>query len=159
MKQPVMIARDDQAKYLPDPDQRPGSDVVLWDGECNFCRKQVNRLRALDLRGRLSFLSLHDHRAALRYPQLSYEQMLQEMWVITPKGARYGGADALRYLSRALPMLWPLAPLLHLPMSMRLWRRLYREIARRRYQLAGKQCDNGSCQLHAQALQHPSAKR
>jgi predicted DCC family thiol-disulfide oxidoreductase YuxK len=159
VKQQVMMARANQTNDLPDPDQRPGSDVVLWDGECNFCRKQVNRLRALDLRSRLSFLSLHDDRAAERYPQLNHQQMLEEMWVITANGARYGGADALRYLSRALPTLWPLAPLLHLPMSMRLWRRLYREVARRRYQLAGKQCDNGSCQLHAHALQNAPVKR
>lgn len=154
-----MVASAALAKgTLPDPDERPGTDVVLWDGECNFCRKQVSRLRALDWRGRLSFLSLHDERVAQRYPRLSYEQMLEEMWVVTPQGAQYGGADALRYLSRVLPALWLVAPLLHLPLTRPLLRRAYREVARRRYQLAGRQCDNGSCQLHTQALQRQSAK-
>jgi predicted DCC family thiol-disulfide oxidoreductase YuxK len=136
---------------LPDPDQHSGraGDVVIWDGQCNFCRQQVMRLRSLDWSGRLSFLSLHDARVAERYPQLTYEQLMAEMWVVTPDGQKFGGADALRVLSRHLPTLWPLAPLLHLPLAMPLWRSVYGWIARRRYRLAGKNCDSGSCDLHA----------
>jgi predicted DCC family thiol-disulfide oxidoreductase YuxK len=49
-----------------------------------------------------------------------------------------------------LPLLWPLAPLLHIPLSMPLWRWLYRFIARNRYRIAGKrtQCDDNACSLH-----------
>jgi predicted DCC family thiol-disulfide oxidoreductase YuxK len=47
-------------KKLPDPDESPGSDVVIFDGQCRFCQGQVRNLRRLDWGGkRLSFLSLH----------------------------------------------------------------------------------------------------
>ena len=123
--------------------------MIIWDGECNFCRQQVLRLRKLDWSDRLTFLSLHDPRVAQRYPQLTHEQLMAEMWVVTPDGQKFGGADALRQLSRTLPALWPIAPLLHIPLTMPVWRALYRWIARNRYRLAGKNCNSGTCDLHA----------
>ena len=140
----------DKTSDLPDPDQHPG-DVVIWDGHCNFCRQQVTRLRGLDWTRQLSFIILHDPRVAQRYPQLTYDQLMAEMWVVKPDGRQFGGADALKALSRSLPALWPIAPLLHVPLSMPLWRGVYRWIARRRYKLAGNSCDSGTCDLHAHA--------
>ena len=134
---------------LPDPDTRKDSDVVIYDGQCNFCRAQVQNLNRLDLNGnRLSFISLHDSRVAERYPDLTHEQLMDQMFLIDLAGRRHGGADAVRYLSRRLPMLWPFAPILHLPGTARLWRWLYGQIAKRRYKLAGKTCDNDSCGIH-----------
>ncbi len=132
-----------------DPDQNPGRDVVIWDGHCNFCRSQVERLRWFDVRHQLAYLSLHDARVAERYPKLSHQQLMDQMWVVRPNGRKFGGADAGRYLSRHMIGLWWLAPLLHIPGSMPLWRWLYGKIANRRYRLAGKSCDeDGACHLH-----------
>ena len=65
---------------------------------------------------------------------------------------RLGGAAALRYLSRKLPKLWVLAPFLHIPGSLPIWQWGYRQVAKRRYKIAGKQsgqCDDGgTCELH-----------
>lgn len=134
---------------LPDPDSLNASDVVIYDGQCNFCRAQVSNLRRLDCCGnRLSFLSLHDTRVAERYPDLRHEDLMEQMYVIDPHDRRHGGADAVRYLSRRLPLLWPLAPLLHLPGTARLWRWMYRQIASRRYRLAGRSCEGDSCSVH-----------
>lgn len=135
-------------KPLPDPDDHPGSEIVIWDGHCVFCRKQVQRLRAFDLTGRLSFISLHDQRVLERYPDLTCEQLMDQMWVVSPKGGRFGGADAIRYLSLRMPLLWPAVPLLYFPFAMPLWRAMYRWVAQRRYRIAGKDCEGGSCKLH-----------
>jgi predicted DCC family thiol-disulfide oxidoreductase YuxK len=132
---------------LPGPETSPDSDIVIWDGECNFCRSQVERLHRLDS-GKLAYLSLHDPRVQSLCPELSHDQLLEQMWVITRDQRRFGGADAGRYLSRHLPKLWWLMPLLHLPFSMPLWRWIYRQIARRRYKISGRQCDTGSCKIH-----------
>lgn len=133
---------------LPDPDTTTGTDVVIWDGQCIFCRQQVLRLRSLDWTGRLSFLSLHDARCSQRYPDLSFEQLIEQMWVVTTTGKRFGGADAIRYLSRKLPLLWPIAPAMHFPFAMPLWRSMYAWVAKRRYRFAGRDCDGGTCHLH-----------
>ncbi len=128
-------------------------DIVLYDGECNFCKGQIANLRRLDGKNRLEFVSLHDPRVRREYPDLTHEQLMEQMWIITPSGQRFGGADAVRYLTTRLPILWPLWPVMHLPGTMPVWRFAYRKIAERRYRIAGKSCDNGSCELH-----HPPKK-
>ncbi|MEM6470701.1 MAG: DUF393 domain-containing protein [Planctomycetota bacterium] len=139
---------------LPDPRDLPDADVVIYDGECNFCISQVRKLRALDCcGGRLSFLSLHDSRIKELYPDLTYQQLMEQMYVIDGVGRRHGGADAVRYLTRRLPLLWVAMPVLHLPGTARLWRWLYRQVAKRRYKLAGKKsgnavCDGDACSVH-----------
>jgi hypothetical protein len=51
------------------------------------------------------------------------------------------GADAIRYLARRLPALWPLLPVLRLPGSMPAWRWLYRKLADRRGSpVCGEKC-------------------
>lgn len=131
-------------------------DVVLYDGECKFCTSQIAHLRRMDTRGRLRFISLHDPSVASQYPDLSYDQLMEQMWVIDSKGRRHGGAHAVRYLSRQLPILWPLAPMLHIPGLMPLWSWLYRQIANRRYRIAGRHCDEGTCSLHGTKASHPT---
>ena len=134
---------------LPDPDQNTDADVVIFDGECNFCWSQVGKLSKLDCCGnRLSFISLHDDRVPQQYPELTHEQLMEQMYVIDGKNRRHAGGDAIRYLSRRLPLLWITAPILHLPGSALLWRWLYKQVAKRRYKLAGKSCDGDSCSVH-----------
>ena len=125
-----------------------GSPTVIYDGQCNFCISQISNLKRLDLWRTLQFVSLHDPLVASACPDLSYEQLMEEMWVVTPEGSKFGGADALRCLSRKLPLLWPLAPLLHIPASRPLWAWMYRKVAQRRYAIAGKNCSEGTCSLH-----------
>jgi len=130
-------------------DEQNQKDVVLYDGQCNFCRSQIAILRRLDGRDRLEFVSLHRPDVVILYPNLTFEQLMKEMWLITPQGSQFGGAYAVRYLTRRLPMLWPVTPLMHIPFSMPLWCFLYRQVARFRYKIAGKDCDEGgTCSLH-----------
>lgn len=133
---------------LTDPDNRPGSDVVIFDGQCNFCRSGVEHLNWLDRRSRLSFISLHDPRVSERYPDLTHDDLMEQMYVVDQSGQRYGGSDAVRYLSRRLSWLWPAMPILHLPGTAGLWRWAYHQVAKRRYLIAGNNCDTGTCRIH-----------
>jgi predicted DCC family thiol-disulfide oxidoreductase YuxK len=123
-------------------------DTVIFDGECQFCSSSIEILRKLNFRDRLRFVSLHDASIANDFPDLTFEQMMKEMWVASDDGRRFGGADALRYLSRRLPSLYPLAPFFHLPGTMPFWRFLYKFVAKNRYRIAGKKCSEGTCRLH-----------
>ncbi|EMI16668.1 thiol-disulfide oxidoreductase [Rhodopirellula maiorica SM1] len=134
---------------LPDPDENPDADVVIYDGQCNFCTSQVSNLRRLDWGGsRLTYLSLHDERVAERYPDLEYDDLMKQMYVVDRDGGRHGGADAVRYLTRRLPTIWIAAPILHIPGSAGLWRWMYNQVAKRRYKIAGKSCENDACEIH-----------
>jgi predicted DCC family thiol-disulfide oxidoreductase YuxK len=135
--------------WLPSPAERPEGDIVIYDGECNFCRSQVERLARWDSRAGLSFLSLHDPEVWKRFTELTHERLMREMVVVDKQGRAHGGAAALRYLSLRLPRLRILAPLMHVPFSLPLWQVLYRQVAKRRYRLAGKRnCDSDACSLH-----------
>jgi len=125
---------------------RPGHDTVLYDGECRFCRGQIATLRRLDPTGRLRFLSLHDPVVAAEFPELAADDLAREMHVVDTAGRTRAGANAVRYLSRRLPLLWPLALPLHVPGSLPLWNWLYGLVARNRYRIAGR-CTEGTCRV------------
>jgi predicted DCC family thiol-disulfide oxidoreductase YuxK len=146
-----MSATTTKPAQLPTIDERPNADVVIFDGDCKFCTGQVERLARWDGNGkRLAFISLHDPRVAERWPDLTYDMLMDQMYVVDRQGHRYGGAAAFRYLSRRLPRLWPLAPIMHLPFTLPIWQWGYRQVAKRRYKLMGKTngCDNGACEIH-----------
>lgn len=140
----------DATSSLPDPDgdASKAKDVLIYDGQCNFCRRSVRTLYVLDWTRRLTFISLHDERVPQRWPGLSYDQLMDQIWLASPGGETYGGADALRYLSLRMPAMWLSAPLLNFPFTMPLWRKIYRFIARNRYRIAGRSCEGGTCSLH-----------
>ena len=145
------ISTDCKTTALPTIQERPQADVVIFDGDCAFCQNQVQKLARWDgSGGRLAFISLHDGEVARRYPDLTHDMLMDQMYVVNPAGQRYGGAAAFRYLSRRLPKLWWLCPLLHIPFTLPLWQWGYRQVAKRRYQLQGKHaaCESGACELH-----------
>lgn len=137
---------------------RPERDTVLFDGQCGFCQRQVARLRKLDVGSRLRFTSLHDETVAHDFPELPREALLAEMFVVDRFGKARSGVTAWRYLSRRLPTLWPLAPLLHVPGSLPVWNWLYRLVARNRYRLAGP-CTQGTCRVPGDPLSPPERGR
>jgi predicted DCC family thiol-disulfide oxidoreductase YuxK len=124
----------------------PPRDTVLYDGHCRFCRSQIALLRRCDPTGRLAFTSLHDPSVAGDFPEIPPESLEQQMYVVDRHGRARGGAAAIRYLSRRLVLLWPLAVPLHVPGSMPLWNWLYAFVARRRMLIAGS-CQDGTCRL------------
>jgi predicted DCC family thiol-disulfide oxidoreductase YuxK len=94
----------------------------------------------------LEFTSLHDPSVGSDYPELAHDDLLAQMVVVDTAGRARGGADAVRYLSRRLPFLWPLAVPLHVPGTLPLWAALYRFVARNRMRIAGS-CEDGTCKL------------
>jgi len=140
---------DDNSTPLPSPDDRPNADVVIYDGKCRICTAQVSKLLWWDCQNKLSYISLHDARVQERYPDLTREQLMQEMVIVDQKGRRYAGAYAVRYLTSRLRRMWWAAPILYFPGSMILWKPLYRWIAKNRYRLSGTpKCKDGTCELH-----------
>jgi predicted DCC family thiol-disulfide oxidoreductase YuxK len=126
---------------------RPERDTVLYDGQCRFCRGQIALLRRFDVSDRMRYLSLHDPIVAAEFPELDPEDLAREMHVVDTQGRSRAGAAAVRYLSRRLPLLWPLALPLHVPGSLPLWSWLYGVVARNRYRIAGR-CEEGTCRIH-----------
>jgi predicted DCC family thiol-disulfide oxidoreductase YuxK len=121
--------------------------VVLFDGECAFCRKSVGLLQRLNWIGRVECRDCRD-RANLPPcgEPLDEAKLLEEMHVVTPDRRRaLVGYLAIRWLAWRLPPLWLIAPFFYLPGTLWLGTRLYRRIARNRYSLIP--CDHGQCRI------------
>jgi predicted DCC family thiol-disulfide oxidoreductase YuxK len=137
------------SSHLPTPEERPGADVVIYDGHCRICTSQVRKLLWWDSKKRLAYVSLHDPFVGEKYPDLTHDRLMQEMVIVDRNGRRHFGAEAIRYLTLRLPKLWWASPILWFPGSMFLWRFLYRKIANSRYKFGKiEDCDGGSCSLH-----------
>ena len=102
---------------------------MLYDGDCRFCRANVRFLQKADRGRRLTYVPMRG--AAMR-----------EMVIVDKSGRRHSGGDAVRYLTRKLPVFWPFAIILHIPGTRRLWAWLYRKIAARRYWFGRITCDS-----------------
>ena len=108
--------------------------TVIYDGLCPRCIRSMvvldygnigNRLAALDLESEWS-------QAAMMLHGISQEEARHSMHVVAPDGGIHRGFHAFRALARALPALWPILPLFHLPLADRIGARIYGGMAARR---------------------------
>ena len=137
---------------LPLAQEFPERMVVIFDGNCRFCQLQVKRLKSFDRSNSLSFVSLHDPFVKANYSDLSHDQLMDQMYVVTPDGMKFGGAEAIKFLSRKIYTLWPIMPFLHIPFTLWFWQAGYNAIAKRRYKISQKLAGNdecaGACEIH-----------
>ena len=126
---------------------KPRQAVLLYDGECPLCLKSVSVLQRLDWFHVVHYQNARDIQHLPPSPvPLDAQKLLEEMHLITPdRRAVYRGFGAFRWLAWRLPLLFVFAPLLYLPGVPKLGRRLYRWVARNRFNLVP--CHDGACAL------------
>ena len=98
-------------------DPAEGKGVVLYDGQCPFCRRSVRSLGRLDWLHKLHFQDCND---AANLPKsavpLDPDKMLEEMHLVTPDRERvYAGFGAFRWMAWRVPVLFPFAWMLYVP--------------------------------------------
>lgn len=97
--------------------------TVIYDGGCGFCKLWVSRLKRMDFFGKLRFLPM--------------QEQLSEMKLVVGEKT-YGGFQAFRRLTLALPMLYPLILLVYFPGASFIGNIIYRFIAKNRHCLIKK---------------------
>ena len=125
---------------------------VYTDGRCPLCLWMRARVEPFDRDHRLEWLDLNSPEALKRAAPHTHAQLAEEMYTRrTQDGAWSRGFFAWIEVLRVLPRFRPLASLLARWPFTALGPVLYRQLARRRYQLFGipPPCDeSGVCQLH-----------
>ena len=129
------------------PNTRTSRGLVLFDGECPFCRKTISLLKRLDWLQQLTFQNCREtERLPKTSPPLDPARMIEEMHLVTPDHkAVYSGFKAFRWIAGRIPLLWALVPLMYLPGIPALGQRAYLWIAKNRFNLVP--CHNGVCQI------------
>jgi len=131
-----------------------GRNVVLYDGLCKFCIAGMKRLLALARPGSIEPVNFQEPGALDRFPGITHEACMIQMYLVTPQGRVYGGFEAAVRAMATRPVLGRLAFLYYRPGIRQICNGIYGLIARHRYKIMGKRlaagdCSDGTCALHA----------
>ena len=118
--------------------------VVVYDGECPFCLKHIERIRRRDSRGCFEYAARQAPGLEVRFPKLTDQDFNSGMRLITPQGNIHVGADAVYHIARRLPVYRRLAWLYRVPVLHGLSRLVYRWVAAHRLSLGASRSDS-SC--------------
>lgn len=122
--------------------------IVVYDGDCPFCRRQVARIERRDRWRRFELAPRQTPGLMERFPKLAEGDFNTGMRVVLPDGRIAVGADAVYEIARRLPRWRWLAWLYVLPPIRWLAQRIYAWIAANRMRL-GRSSDDGACNLEA----------
>jgi predicted DCC family thiol-disulfide oxidoreductase YuxK len=120
---------------------------VIYDGRCPLCIRTVTQLDVLDGARCLRYVDLEREweLAVALVSGVSRESMREEMTLVRSDGRVLRGFFAFREISRRVPALWPLAPLMFAPGSAWAGVRVYRWVAANR---ARRLCEGSACAVH-----------
>jgi len=108
----------------------PDRPLLLFDGDCGFCRFWVARWRTTT-RGQVDFAPAQE--AASHFAQVTAEACKRSTHLVTPEGEVYGGAEAVfRMLAYVPGHGWTLAFYRHAPGARPLSEAAYRFVASHR---------------------------
>ena len=81
----------------------PAKPVLIFDGDCDFCRRWIERWREAS-GDRVEYIPFQDRQVADRFPEIPRAACEQSVQFVDTDGAVYAGADAvLRALGHKLP--------------------------------------------------------
>ncbi len=118
-----------------------GRWTLVFDGDCEFCRRQVHWIQRLDKRGVIAPVPFQV--ADLGRHGVSRVAAEQAMHLVTPTGEVWAGAAAAREVLRLLPRVGLLAWIFEVPGVMWAAEQLYRWVAKRRHRFG---CGSPVCQ-------------
>ena len=114
--------------------QPPPKPLLVFDGECRFCRRQKDRWRRLTIEA-VDYQPFQAPGLAERFPEIPRAQYAAAVQLIVPDGTVYSGAEAVfRSLAHAPHRRWLARCYASSPLFACLSERAYRFIAR--YRLA-----------------------
>lgn len=85
----------------------PSKPLMIWDGECHFCKRWIERWREITA-GEVEYVTYQE--AANRFPEIPIEQFQRAVAFIEPDGKAFFAAEAvyrsLRYRSSRRWLAW-----------------------------------------------------
>lgn len=114
----------------------PAKPVMIYDGDCLFCRYWIERWRSLT-GDRIDYLPYQDPRVAGWFPEIPLEAFTHAVQLVEPDGRITSAAEAvLRALAYVPGRRWPLWTYERVPGVRPITEATYRVVARHRSALA-----------------------
>jgi len=119
---------------------------VIYDGDCQFCSASVEKIKIMDLFGRLTFINYHAVDVTVIHSGLTKEKAHSQFHLLDTNGELYGGFFAFRRMTWLLPMLYPSVLVFYFPGASIIGPLVYAFIAKNRYLFHfNKKCTNNAC--------------
>ena len=131
----------------------PGAVVVVYDGECGFCRRSVDEIRRRDRDRRMVYLPRSTPGIEEKLPALAEGDFDTGIRVFDPDGTIHVGADGIRHIASQLPIWRRLAWAYDLPIIRPLARRAYAWVAANRMRISRACGPDGACRLSGSAAE------
>lgn len=122
---------------------KPDPAIIVYDGNCRFCIRQMRWIQARDSRQVFEFVPSNSDGLFDRFPCLREQNLNSGLRVILSPDEVAAGSDAVHAIARRLPRWRYLAWIYNIPGTKPLWQAAYAWIAARRYRWA-QRCDD-SC--------------
>ncbi len=129
-----------------DQGAKQSKSIVVYDGDCRFCCRQVERIRRWDTRAQLEYVTRQQPELIERMPALADADFNTGMRLITLDGTIHVGADAVYQIARRLPRWRRIVWVYRVPVIHALARLVYAWIAANRLRLS-RTCEEGACKL------------
>ena len=125
---------------------QPDQPTVVYDGECAYCRRQVQKMQRRDPDRIFAYVPRQTEGLTDRFPKLAEGDFNAGMRLIHEDGSISVGADAVYNIARRLVGWKRLAWLYRVPGLQQVFRAGYGWIAKNRHRLA-KRCEDGACEI------------
>jgi predicted DCC family thiol-disulfide oxidoreductase YuxK len=89
-----------------------GDHSLLYDADCGFCTRSMQRLMRLDRRGRLRAVAIQSEEGRRLLAPMSEQEQLASWHLVAPDGTIRSGGSAAAPLARLLPAGGPVARVL-----------------------------------------------
>jgi len=90
--------------------------IVLWDGDCSFCKNSLEWVQKKNPQGDIQYLSFHEETAKKWREQIGLEALQKSMYVVEENETLYGGSEGFRILLSRIPRYKWLSFLMGLPL-------------------------------------------
>jgi predicted DCC family thiol-disulfide oxidoreductase YuxK len=119
---------------------------IIFDGQCGFCIRSLQIVRALDIRKALRFHEANRPETLELFPELRGAALAEAMYACVQGEPPHRGFFAFRRLLWFSPLMWPLIPLFYFPGVSLPGERIYAWVARNRKDFG---CESDLCPLPA----------
>lgn len=130
---------------------------VIYDGHCNLCLGSIAKLKELHSKADLHYVQIQQLEAAGSTEQLipsvgllKFEELYEKMHVADEQGQLFAGADGIVRILRTVKGFRWLSVLYRIPGMKSIANRMYKFVAKRRYEWFGsteQSCSVNGCEL------------
>ncbi|QNN22027.1 DUF393 domain-containing protein [Planctomycetales bacterium ZRK34] len=124
---------------------QPARPIVVYDGECPYCRRQVGKMQRRDDDGVFDYVPRQTEGLEQRFPKLAEGDFNTGLRLIEPGGEIFVAGDAVYHIARRLRGWRNWAWLYQVPGLKQLFRAVYAQIARNRQKLGP--CTDDQCNI------------